>query len=268
MFVRALGISLLILVSIPFVVAVPPLAAVPLLFLFFGTRGKKAKASGRGRSAGAKGGRPPRKSQPAKATRSAPARRRARPSNGGNGWVPLLLLGGLLLVALARENPEAAAAIVIVVFTFVVVAVWLRRRWSRPKLRAPAYPHRIKNVTALSTVDAGTQFELYVIDLLHALGFRDVWHLGGTGDNGVDIVAEDKQGRTFLVQCKRFTTGKVGSVDIQKLLGAVAHQDAFGGIFVTTSGYTPAAVTLAQSGRIPITLLDGNDVARLSRRAS
>ena len=70
------------------------------------------------------------------------------------------------------------------------------------------------------------------------------------------------------MQCKRFTTGKVGSVDIQKLLGAVAHQGASGGIFVTTSGYTPAAIKLASSGRIQITLLDGHDVERLSRRAS
>jgi restriction system protein len=118
-----------------------------------------------------------------------------------------------------------------------------------------------------STVSLGNEFERHVVRLLEALNYHRVRHVGGAGDRGIDIVAEDSRGRTFLVQCKRYSNGaKVGSVDIQKLMGAVVHQGADGGIFVTTASYTPAAVDLARTGRVHIDLYDGRDVAHLSRR--
>jgi restriction system protein len=179
------------------------------------------------------------------------------------------LVGTLANQAPAALTGQASAArnvLILLAAGGLVILVWSRVLRRPGKRRQPV----LATVPGLSgagtTVQTGTEFEREVVDLLAELDFRRVDHVGGPGDGGVDIIAEDYQGRTFLVQCKRFAPGKkVGSVDIQKLIGAVVHQDADGGIFVTTASFTAAATNLAQSGRVPIELIDGQGLARLSR---
>ena len=181
----------------------------------------------------------------------------------------LWLFVGIAALALAPTIVrEAPGVLVVLVGLGIGWALWNRGR-SRGRLpvlglvRGMSPPRRLP----ASTVSLGTEFERHVVRLLETLDYRRVRHVGGAGDRGVDIVAEDSRGPTFLVQCKRYSNGaKVGSVDIQKLMGAVVHEGADGGIFVTTASYTPAAIDLARTGRVHIDLYDGRDVARLSQR--
>jgi restriction system protein len=259
MILRVLAIGLAVLIAIPFIIAFPPLALLGLggMYLLFGRGG--AAAPKRGRAARTRS-RSPRKARPASRSR--------RPRLGR----ALLWIAGILgLVAggsvLAQEAPWLLAVLVVL---GLALLLWRRsRRPRRGSIVGFTAPGKQAGAARQATVPSGTAFEWQVVELLKGLNYRHVQHVGGAGDRGIDIIAKDTRGRTFLVQCKRFTSGaKVGSVDIQKLIGAVVHHGADGGIFVTTSSYTPAAAQLARGGRVAIDLFDGNDVARLSRRLS
>lgn len=254
MLVRVLGIGLLAIIAIPLVITFPPLALLGLGGWFLVSRRP-------GRTVRKRGAR----SRP----RSLVPRQLRRRVGGGNGlrlgrrllWITgalcLLAIGGTL----AREAPGVLGVLIVLGLAFL-----FSKRQRGQTVAYATKPSHLRLVPE-TTPWSGTEFEWHVVDLLKSLNYRNVRHVGGPGDQGIDIIAKDNRGRTFLVQCKRFTSGaKVGSVDVQKLIGAVVHQGADGGIFVTTSSYTPAAVKLAQTGRVQIALFDGHDVDRLSRR--
>lgn len=108
-----------------------------------------------------------------------------------------------------------------------------------------------------------TQFEGAVGDLLHDLGYRDVRRVGGAGDLAADLFCRDAQGRSVVVQCKRYAPGKrIGSPTMQSFIGmVVVHHRAERGIFVTTSDFTQPAANLARDHNIA--LIDGEELGRL-----
>ena len=258
MLLRVLGIGLLVIVAIPLVIAFPPLALLGLGGWFLLSR-RPGRSTRRRRGHSKQRPRSPHRAR--RRMGVAGDLRLGRPLLWMVGIVGLLAVGGTLV----REAPGVLAAL------GLLGLVFLLRKQKRGQTKGSVVTGGTlwdglqpgHGVSARS----GTEFERHVVALLKSLNYRNVQHVGGPGDRGVDIIARDNRGRTFLVQCKRFTSGaKVGSVDVQKLIGAVVHQGADGGIFVTTSSYTPAAIALAESGRVQIALFDGKDVARLSRR--
>lgn len=275
MILRFLGFVLAIAIAVPLVIAFPPLALVAVGggALWIGRRRGSGTAKRR-RSTSPRG-------SSARRQRARPARRqRSRASRSRLAGTGRLLLVGIGVVVLAgalinqAPGPLASQAsdvrnlAILLAAGALVILVWTRALGRRQggKRQAPVFTTVPGSSVSGSTVQSGTEFEWQVADLLADLNYRRVEHVGGPGDGGVDIIAEDNRGRTFLVQCKRFAPGKkVGSADIQKLIGAVVHHDADGGIFVTTASFTTAAIDLAQSGRVPIELLDGRDLTRLSR---
>ncbi len=267
MILRVIGIGVLVLASIPAIITFPPLAAAPLLIWFLNSR--RSSSSFRRNSASRRtahrsmfSGQTSRRGQSKSVRRSTSSQ--PHPLRG----VLLVTIGGLFVFSILRaqfeNNPNSVAllALTVIGLLFLYLA-WRTRRRARPL--AWSGSNGYQHGSLLSTVAVGTEFEWHVVNMLKSLDYRAVDRVGGAGDNGIDIVAKDKRGQTFLVQCKCFSTGnRVGSVDVQKLLGAVVHHGADGGIFVTTSTYTPAAIELARSGRVPMTLYDGRDVAHLS----
>lgn len=258
MFFRVLGIGLLILIAVPLIIAFPPLALLGIGGWFVLARGRRGSTSKRARRVGSG----PRTRRRVRRFSSLTLSPRVRQ--------PVLwLVAGIAAIALAASMArEAPGVLAVLVGLGLGVVLWSRGRvrGRGPVLRFSGGQPAIQRLPA-STVSAGTEFERHVVDLLKAQNYRSVRHVGGAGDRGIDIIAEDNRGRTFLVQCKRYTNGaKVGSVDIQKLMGAVVHEGADGGIFVTTASYTPAAIDLVRTGRVHIALYDGRDVARLSPR--
>lgn len=84
----------------------------------------------------------------------------------------------------------------------------------------------------------GYDFELFVADLLNAMGYRTTVSNHG-GDSGIDITAyKDELPPRILVQVKS-QDGDIKEVTIQSLKGAMHEGDY--GLFVTLSNYTKNA---------------------------
>lgn len=110
-----------------------------------------------------------------------------------------------------------------------------------------------------------TEFEHVVGQVLQGHGYTAVVHVGGAGDLGVDLRCVDPDGRSTVVQCKRYgITTKVSSPAVQLLIGAVSIADAQRGMLVTTSGFTRDAISLA--AKRGIELIDGRGLVERARR--
>lgn len=98
----------------------------------------------------------------------------------------------------------------------------------------------------MSAVDdmEGHDFEYFCADLLEQEGFVDVEVTRGSGDFGVDILAE-KDGVTYAVQCKRYQS----AVGVDAILRTYAGRDYYGrmvGAVMTNQYFTAPAVEAAQ----------------------
>jgi HJR/Mrr/RecB family endonuclease len=135
---------------------------------------------------------------------------------------------------------------------------------GRSPRRGPITPRPMKLEEFLAMTP--TDFELAVGELLGRHGYR-LGHTGRPGDLAADLSGTDSEGRSVVVQCKRYWPGNnVGSRDIQQFLGmATVHHGASIGIYVTTSDYTRAARALAAEHGIR--LVGARELVELTRRA-
>ena len=130
---------------------------------------------------------------------------------------------------------------------------------------------RLKEELLLKIMDNPSDFfEELVLDLLVEMGYggsrADAAAVGRSGDGGIDgIINQDQLGLDAIyVQAKRWTEGNVGSPDIDKFSGALTRQGASKGVFITTSGFTPAAQAAANESAGPkIILIDGKQLVQL-----
>ncbi|WP_331773022.1 restriction endonuclease (plasmid) [Embleya sp. NBC_00888] len=105
----------------------------------------------------------------------------------------------------------------------------------------------------LDEVDAmtGAQFEELVAGLCRRDGFTEVRRVGGAGDNGADVLCRFPDGRTAVIQCKRYTTkSRIPPREMRDLLGAKAHFGADVAVFVTTTGFTKQSTEFAVANGI------------------
>ena len=109
-----------------------------------------------------------------------------------------------------------------------------------------------------------TEFEHLTGRALEAMGYQDMKVSGGAGDLAADLTGRDPQGRSVIVQCKRYAPGnKVGSPAIQQFIGMKAiHHKADRGIYVTTADYSQQAINLANEHGI--VLIDGDDLVKIT----
>lgn len=105
------------------------------------------------------------------------------------------------------------------------------------------------------------EFEDFTGEVFEALGY-EVERTGGSGDNGADLKMS-RGPALFVVQCKYFRKGLVGSPDLQKFLGTIHQTGSQKGFFVTTSSFSLSAEKFAASQ--PIELIDGPRLAELVR---
>jgi hypothetical protein len=138
---------------------------------------------------------------------------------------------------------------------------WRSRRSRQAASAIEAHRRGLYEASFLPAVDAmsGTQFELYVADLMRTTGAREVVHTGGPGDGGADVLAVVASGRPVAIQCKRqFSTTPVGV--IREMAGTLAHEHPGRyGVLVTTMLLTKPATELA--ARAGITVVDRNALA-------
>lgn len=123
---------------------------------------------------------------------------------------------------------------------------------------------RLVETNRLLSVEAGRlypdEFERFVGDVFRHLGFT-IEVTGKSGDQGVDVLACRGPLRV-AIQAKRYSDS-VGNSAIQQVYAGMAHHRCHRCVVVTTSGFTPGAVALAQS--TGCLLIGSNHIAPLIR---
>ena len=94
----------------------------------------------------------------------------------------------------------------------------------------------------------GHEFEHYCAGLLQKKGFIDVEVTKGSGDYGVDILAE-KDGVTYAIQCKCYTA-PIGVKAIQEAYAGRDYYDKMVGAVLTNQYFTTPAVEAAKKLKI------------------
>ena len=98
----------------------------------------------------------------------------------------------------------------------------------------------------------GHDFEYFCADLLRKCGFLDVEVTKGSGDYGIDILAE-KDGITYAIQCKCYHA-PVGVAAVQQAYAGRDYYDCMVGVVMTNQYFTTPAVEVA--GKLKIILWD------------
>ncbi len=114
-------------------------------------------------------------------------------------------------------------------------------------------------------------FEDLVLDVLQKMGYGGtredaMQRLGRTGDEGVDgVIREDRLGLDLIfLQAKRWSRDRtLGRPEIQRFVGALQGQRATKGVFITTSTFSPDAVSYAETVTPRVILVDGQGLAEL-----
>jgi restriction system protein len=204
------------------------------------------------------------------------------------GWealralIALAIIVGLLLLRNPKRRRTAGNRYVLAaVVVFVVLGAAVRSAWGASLMAVGLgafvwyrwfyLPRRRRfHIKTLGELLALTprQFEAAVGEILRDTGYRDVRHVGGTGDLTADLTCRDDRGRSVVIQCKRYSPGiRIGSRDIQEFIGMMTvHHRADGGIFITTTEFTEPAVDLAK--RHGIRLVDGQELTRLIAKSN
>ena len=109
----------------------------------------------------------------------------------------------------------------------------------------------------------GHDFEYYCADLLRSIGFIDVEVTKGSGDFGVDILAE-REGISYAFQCKCYDK-PIGVKAIQEVY---AGRDFYGrmvGVVMTNQYFTQPAIDMAK--KLNILLWDRDFVYDIEGRS-
>ena len=94
----------------------------------------------------------------------------------------------------------------------------------------------------------GHDFEYFCAELLKKRGFQEVEVTKGSGDYGIDILAE-KEGVTYAIQCKCYAT-PVGVKAIQEAYAGRDYYDCMVGAVLTNQYFTTPAVEAARKLKI------------------
>lgn len=142
-------------------------------------------------------------------------------------------------------------AVIVGVVIAAAVGIALCRRFRRN-----ARAHELDNME-------GLEFEYYCAELLAANGFIEVEVTKGSGDYGIDILAE-KDGVTYAIQCKRYA-GLVGVKAVQEAYAGRDYYDRMVGAVMTNQYFTKPAAEAAR--KLKILMWDRDYIEYLEDRA-
>ena len=94
----------------------------------------------------------------------------------------------------------------------------------------------------------GHDFEYFCAYLLRKKGFQEVEVTKGSGDYGIDILAE-KDGITYGIQCKCYAT-PVGVKAVQEAYAGKDYYERMVGVVLTNQYFTTPAVEVAKKLKI------------------
>lgn len=148
-----------------------------------------------------------------------------------------LILGlGRLLLALGRA--------------ILAVPVWIFRKLTAPK----------NGAQRCLRLD-GPEFEAYVALVLEDNGFRRVEITKGSGDQGVDILAE-RNGKTYAIQCKNYE-GAVGNFAVQEAYAGAQFYGCDAAAVICPGEFTRGAKELAKA--TGVLLWDGKKLSHMMK---
>lgn len=127
--------------------------------------------------------------------------------------------------------------LIIAILIFIIICVFILTRGYRKKYE----------VNELDEIE-GHDFEYYCAELLKKRGFIDVTVTKGSGDYGVDVLAE-KDGVTYAIQCKAYAT-PVGVKAVQEAFAGREYYDRMVGAVLTNQYFTKPAVEAAKKLKI------------------
>lgn len=127
----------------------------------------------------------------------------------------------------------AGVIIAIILTVIVIIYIWRLRRY--------------RNNTQFDQME-GHDFEYFCANLLEKKGFQEVQVTKGSGDYGIDILAE-KDGVTYGIQCKRYGA-PIGVKAIQEAYSGKDYYDRMVGAVLTNQYFTAPAVEAAKKLKI------------------
>jgi len=130
------------------------------------------------------------------------------------------------------------------------IPVWIARKIAAPKNHA----------SRCLKLD-GPEFEAYVALVLEDNGFRHVALTKGSGDQGVDILAE-RNGKTYAIQCKNYE-GSVGNFAVQEAYTGAQFYGCDAAAVICPGEFTRGAKELAQS--TGVLLWDGKKLSHMMK---
>lgn len=133
------------------------------------------------------------------------------------------------------------AGIIILYIVFLLVLLHFIRKRKEKRYRCDSIDEM-----------EGGDFEYFCADLLRRRGFEEVEVTKGSGDYGVDILAE-KEGITYAIQCKCYSQ-PVGVKAVQEAYAGRDYYDRMVGVVLTNQYFTTPAVEAA--GKLKILLWD------------
>lgn len=107
---------------------------------------------------------------------------------------------------------------------------------------------------------SGSEFEKTIKALLESKNYRNVLNTGGSGDLGVDLIAQKEVNGeiiNYLFQCKRWVAN-VGSEPIQRLHSEKIRRSFDNAVCITTSDYTRDGIKVARDTGIHI--INGQEI--------
>jgi HJR/Mrr/RecB family endonuclease len=194
-----------------------------------------------------------------------------------------VILAVLFIGFVATAYPQGTAVVLVVVTFPVILIVWRRRQArlqaeeehrervrqlqaerqeqarqreaaKRQRIEAMLHPDRVRDEIHYMS---GPEFERFMADLLRQKGY-EVEETPLSGDQGVDLILPDLDGKRVVIQLKRWT-GPVGNRAIQATFAGMAHYQADEGWVITTSTFTKSARELARS--TSVRLIDRDEFA-------
>jgi len=101
---------------------------------------------------------------------------------------------------------------------------------------------------------SGGEFEDTVVDLCRRDGCTEVRRVGGSHDDGADVLGRFPDGRSMVIQRKGYSPKRrIPIREVRDLLGARVHFKTDAATFVTTTYFTgPSERTAVQNGVIAV----------------
>lgn len=129
-------------------------------------------------------------------------------------------------------------AIIVIVLIFGVPAVFLLHKFFK------TFQGSARSMSAVDLM-SGSEFEQFCADVLRKNGFHNVNLMGGSGDQGVDIIATKKK-LQYAVQCKCYSNN-LGNTPVQEVFAGKAYYECDVAAVMTNSYFTAGAIELASS---------------------